>query len=169
MREVTAPIVSTPWEGSRTSSTSKTNAKAIKARPIQLGESEPAAKKKSNSAMPPAMPGKIAPGCEISTYRPIRATTNKRKVTFGSCIRADIMILLHSVIQRAQVCINSDTFIARYFSGVLFVLELPFFTLPKVYLKGGRRTSTESCNFSFFLLREPARQNCLDLLSASFL
>src|SRR6266699_2798117 len=69
MREVTAPTVSTPWEGKRTSSTSKTNAKAIKARPTQLGESEPAAKKKSNSAMPPVTPGKITPGCEISTYR----------------------------------------------------------------------------------------------------
>src|SRR6266699_1917411 len=100
MREVTAPTVSTPWEGKRTSSTSKTNAKAIKARPTQLGESEPAAKKKSNSAMPPVTPGKITPGCEISTYRPIRATTNKRKVTFGSCIRADIMILHYLLYQR---------------------------------------------------------------------
>lgn len=58
-------------------------------------------------------------------------------MTFGSCMRATIMILLHSVIQRAKVFVSpSKTFRARHFLGVQVRTEIPLLALPKVYLKG---------------------------------
>src|ERR1700692_3935034 len=63
---------------------------------------------------------------------PMIATTIKRKVTFGSCTRIDIMIVLHWVIQRAQVFVsNSIALTAMYFSGVPVLLEFPLLALSR--------------------------------------
>src|ERR1700688_3144335 len=62
---------------------------------------------------------------------PMMATTNRRKVTFGSCLRVDIMLVLHQVIQHAQVFVSNSIATAMYFSGVPVLLEFPLLALSR--------------------------------------
>ncbi len=61
-RQMSAPAVSTPCVGTRTSIASSTIASSISTSPAQLGFSEPAPKRNSTSAMTPTVPGTMAPG-----------------------------------------------------------------------------------------------------------